>query len=200
MPDSWRIFTKTQRSFEWQWLYGRWDKRRFASRATLIHGSKYNYDKVVYKNPHSKVEIICPKHGIFYQASHEHLKGLGCPKCCTSKGENEIIKWLETEKIEYIHQKTFADCKNPKTNYKLRFDFYLPNKNTLIEFDGIQHFRKHSYFCGYRMTAKDLRYNVFKDRVKSHYANTHNITLIRIPYWDQKNIPNILDRSLTRTQ
>ena len=53
----------------------------FISKSILIHNNKYNYDKVIYKNNHTKVIIICYIHGEFLQTPKEHLRGSGCPKC-----------------------------------------------------------------------------------------------------------------------
>lgn len=53
----------------------------FISRASEIHGGKYDYSKVNYKGAEEKVCIICPKHGEFWQTPHRHLMGDGCPKC-----------------------------------------------------------------------------------------------------------------------
>lgn len=46
-----------------------------------VHGDKYDYSKVKYKNNKSKVCIVCPIHGEFWQTTSNHLKGRGCPKC-----------------------------------------------------------------------------------------------------------------------
>lgn len=53
----------------------------FIEEARKIHGDKYDYSKVNYKNTHEKVTIVCPKHGEFKQAPNSHLHGQGCPKC-----------------------------------------------------------------------------------------------------------------------
>ena len=53
----------------------------FIIEAEKIHGNKYDYSKVEYKNAYTKVCIICPKHGEFWQPPHDHLKGCGCNKC-----------------------------------------------------------------------------------------------------------------------
>ena len=53
----------------------------FISQARQVHGDKYDYSKVEYKNTESKVCIICSKHGEFWQTPHAHLSGCGCPKC-----------------------------------------------------------------------------------------------------------------------
>lgn len=60
--------------------------------------------------------------------------------CLVSKGEEKINFILQELKIKFNTQKTFNDCINPKTNTKLRFDFYLPDYNCCIEYDGKQHY------------------------------------------------------------
>jgi hypothetical protein len=47
----------------------------------LIHGDKYDYSLIDYKSEKSKLEIICSKHGSFYQTFNTHKKGHECPKC-----------------------------------------------------------------------------------------------------------------------
>lgn len=50
-------------------------------RFVAIHGIKYDYSNVKYANMSTKVCIICPEHGEFWQPPHNHLKGYGCPMC-----------------------------------------------------------------------------------------------------------------------
>jgi transposase-like protein len=150
----------------------------FIIKAMNIHGDLYDYSLVDYKNSKTKVEIICKKHGSFFQNPQDHINSkTGCPKCKTSKGENTILKYLEDNKIKYIHQKTFEGCiyKN-----KLSFDFYLPNFNVCIEYDGLQHFEVIEYFGG--QDAYDLR--ILKDNIKTEYCRNNNIRLERIIYSD----------------
>ena len=54
---------------------------QFIKKAREVHGDKYDYSKVEYKNSKTKVCIICPKHGEFWQIPAAHLNGQGCPKC-----------------------------------------------------------------------------------------------------------------------
>lgn len=64
----------------------RFTKEIFIEKAMKIHGDKYDYSKVEYKNYHTKVEIICRKHGAFIQAPALHLSGAaGCPMCAHEK-------------------------------------------------------------------------------------------------------------------
>lgn len=60
-------------------------REEFIRKAKLIHGNKYDYSKVVYVNNKTKVCIICPIHGEFWQTPNSHLSGCGCNDC---KSEN----------------------------------------------------------------------------------------------------------------
>ena len=53
----------------------------FVKRAKMIHGNKYDYSKVQYKNKKTKVCIVCPEHGEFWQTPYMHWRGSGCRKC-----------------------------------------------------------------------------------------------------------------------
>lgn len=53
----------------------------FINKANEVHKGKYNYSNVVYKNNRTKVCIICPEHGEFWQIPYDHLRGIGCSKC-----------------------------------------------------------------------------------------------------------------------
>lgn len=70
----------------------------FINRARKIHGSKYDYSKVEYNNSKSKLLIICPIHGAFYQTAKAHLRGRGCHKCGGSlrlnPGKNCRAAWI----------------------------------------------------------------------------------------------------------
>lgn len=67
----------------------------FISKAKNIHGEKYDYSKVEYKNGQTKVCIICPKHGEFWQMPEKHLQGCGCPKCCKKNRKYTTKEFVE---------------------------------------------------------------------------------------------------------
>lgn len=100
-----------------------------------------------------------------------------------SRGEQKIKDILEELNIMFITEYTFNDCLSYNGN-KLRFDFYLPDYNTCIEYDGEQHFR------GWRKSdsRNDLSKIQERDEIKNKYCENNNIFLIRIPYTDFKNI------------
>jgi hypothetical protein len=64
----------------------------FIKRAREIHGDKYDYSKVEYKNSKEKVCIICPVHGEFWQTPSNHLMGKGCRQCGLEKRSAERRK------------------------------------------------------------------------------------------------------------
>jgi hypothetical protein len=155
-----------------------YDKESFIKLSNEKHGNKYDYSKTVYQKQKDKVIITCPKHGDFKQtpANHYHLLR-GCPRCKESKGEIEVRKWLESKNINFEKEKTFDGCFGKK---KLRFDFYLPEYNTCIEFDGAQHFKIIEQFGG----EKEFERNKSNDYIKTKYCLDNNIPLIRLNYKD----------------
>lgn len=117
----------------------------------------------------------------------------GCPKCAFSKGQTKISKYLDDHNISYIPEYTFHDCKNI---YLLPFDFYLPDNNTCIEYDGEHHFQP--IIRSKSMTYDDALRNFEKikkrDLIKDNYCKQNNIILLRISYTQFKNIETILDK------
>ena len=62
----------------------------FIEKARQIHNDKYDYSKVNYVNSRTKVCIICPEHGEFWQTPNTHLKGSKCPKCANIQNGDRI--------------------------------------------------------------------------------------------------------------
>lgn len=153
-----------------------------------IHGDLYNYSLVEYLGAIKKVKIICNNHGLFKQTPDKHKSGNGCPSCKSSKGEIKIEKFLIENKIEFIRQYKFNDCKNINP---LPFDFYLPKINVCIEFNGKQHYEPIKHFGGHIGFLK-IQNN---DNIKKEYCIKNNIKLIEIKYnQDIENILNIFIR------
>lgn len=69
-------------------------KLEFVDKASKIHNNKYDYLKADYVNNHTKICIICPEHGEFWQTPRGHLSGSGCPKCAkvNKPSNDEFIK------------------------------------------------------------------------------------------------------------
>ncbi len=126
---------------------------------------------------------------IFYNAWVYVYSDGGCNLCTISKGENRIKQFLKIYNIEYRHQYVFNNCKNKRV---LRFDFYLPQYNLCIEFNGKQHYESVDLFGGeeYFELRKKL------DKIKFDYCINNNINILVVPYWDYNNIEEILLKEL----
>lgn len=159
---------------------GQSNTTEFIQKAKKIHGDRYKYESVNYMGVNSPITIYCYKcKKVFSQKPSDHLEGKGCSRCKQSKGEHKIEKILSDIGVVFSKQQTFPDCRNPLTGYKLRFDFYLPHENLLIEFDGPQHHR-----CGrvgsYFFSKNEVARIQFRDKIKNDFACSKNIRLLRI--------------------
>lgn len=96
----------------------------------------------------------------------------------SSKGENKINQILSELQINFIAQYSFSDCVNPLTSRKLKFDFYLPDYNCCIEYDGKQHYHKEGTYAELEGFDK-IKY---RDQIKNDYCVERGIKLIRIPF------------------
>lgn len=124
----------------------------FIMKARQVHGDKYDYSKVKYVNNLTHVEIICPKHGSFFQTPNNHIqKQNNCPHCQQSKMELEMEKILTDNNINFIKQKRFTWLN------RLSLDFYLPEHNIAIECQGGQHFTNKQFF--------ETEYDNFQKRI-----------------------------------
>lgn len=95
------------------------DKReRFIEKARKKHGNKYDYSKVVYVNSTTKVCIICPIHGEFWQTPQGHLRGNSCPKCANKKRGDTFRSNGETfiERANIIHNGEYIYDKDKYVN------------------------------------------------------------------------------------
>ena len=156
--------------------------------AKQVHGNKYDYSKVSYKNSSTKVCIICPKHGEFLQEPNNHLIGQGCPKCKESKLEYNTKKILEENKIEYEYQKKF------KWLGRQTLDFYLPRYNIAIECQGDQHYKPVDFGGKGKEWAKKLFEKTKKlDRIKLNKVKENNIRML---YINEDNKNNFLNKIL----
>jgi hypothetical protein len=108
-----------------------------------------------------------------YSLTSGHTQSCGCLHRSLREQYIELI--LNNNGILYELQYTFEDCKNI---FKLPFDFYLPDYNVCIEYDGQQHFKPIDLFGGEDAFIK----RKINDDIKTQYCADHNIRLIRIPY------------------
>lgn len=147
----------------------------FIQKAQVIHGNKYDYSKAIYINAKTKICIICPIHGEFWQTPDSHLSSAGCPVCSSSKGEIIIRKGLDKYKINYIQE-----YRIPNQKYMFYYDFYLPDHNLLIEFHGGQHFKYIPFF--HRNGEDDLLKQQERDGFKKALAKELGYRFLEVNY------------------
>lgn len=175
-------------------------QNEFIQKAKEVHGETwYDYSKTVYTGCKDKIIITCTRHGDFKQMAQDHLTGSGCPKCNSSHGERLIRIYLEAKKIGYEYQKTFPDCVNPKTGGRLTYDFYVPDYNLLIEYDGIQHYQfmpqdKWRWCKVNSVEALDAIQE--RDKIKDQYAKDKGMEIIRINFLQRSQIDKVLEKEL----
>ena len=131
---------------------------------------QYDYSLSKYINSKTKIEIRCIEHNVtFQQLPSSHLKGYrGCSKCQKLyKGEEKIRTYLDDRYIFSECQKSFDGLKYINS---LSCDFYLKDENTIIEFDGVQHYQSVEHFggnIGFQKTRnRDIEKNLFAEKEK----------------------------------
>ncbi len=129
-----------------------------------------------YVNAITKIRVKHNKCGHIYKVKPDSfLQGSRCPYCNSPKGETIISKILDTLNINYESQKTFSDLKDDRL---LSYDFFIPDQNILIEYQGQQHYQPINYFGG----DDRFKYQKKHDKMKTDYAKFHRYNLITVPY------------------
>lgn len=151
--------------------------QRFGKLLVVEETKERQYEKVVWK-------CQCDCGNIVYLNTTRLRQGndisCGCQK--TSYGASQIENLLKNNNLNYEKEYSNKELKGK------RFDFVLLNENNevvrLIEFDGEQHYR----YSGGWNTKENMLLTQKRDKIKNEYALTHNIPLVRIPYWERDNI------------
>lgn len=156
---------------------------------TYIESFGYKLLSTEYINNSSKLLVQCDKGHKYKVAYSNFQQGRRCPYCNESSGEIRVREILEKYNIKFIAQYRFKDCKFKQC---LPFDYYLPQYNILIEYDGQQHYDIVDCFGG----LDNFINTKIRDTVKSVYCKEKSIKLIRIPYWDFNIIEYIIINEL----
>lgn len=154
-------------------------KEVFREKADKIHNQEYEYLEE-YKTATQKIKV---KHKLcghtFYITPHNHIINKeGCPICNSSKGELQIIKILKENNINYTYQYEIPIDKFINPSGKAQVDFYIPDKNAIIEYNGIQHYIPVKYFGGEIQFEKQQE----RDSFIRNYCKENNIKLIELTY------------------
>lgn len=130
------------------------------------------------------VKCDCGKEYEIYASNLTQGNSTSCGCVKESHGESKIRKILIDNNINFVNQKSFNNFIYEDTKGKPKYDFYLPDFNILIEYDGEQHFENVFSWD----TEADFQLRQQHDKVKNEYALKNNFILIRIPYTYYNNI------------
>lgn len=131
---------------------------------------------------HRYWKVICPYCHRIFSIKSSNLKTQNSCGCIKSKGEYLINQILSKENIKYKTQYIFQDLPNRKFDFAIFSDNHI---QYIIEYDGEQHFNKHSKYY-----SED---GITRDREKDKYCLIHNIPLYRIPYYEYETIHTLND-------
>ncbi|WWT40506.1 hypothetical protein [Staphylococcus phage PT94] len=135
-----------------------------------------------YIDSKKKVKMKHEECGTVFSISPNKFKSKGqrCPNCIISLGEEKVKEFLDSKNIFYYREKTLEDMLSIG---KLRFDFYLPEENIAIEFNGGQHYKSIEFFGG----DEEFKNIQRRDTDKKKYCVENNITYIEVPF-NQKDV------------
>ena len=177
-------------------IYGR-TRDELLAEFYSIHQNLYSYPDLPERcNEHHKIKISCPKHGMFKQTVKYHLKGGGCPICCNSKHANALAANMNEENISFEREKAFSWLRRFRRGNGMRLDFYLPDYNVGIEYQGAMHFGIHKN-NKYSMTKEDYEDLFERDRVKYKLCKEHGIRILYFCYNKEWVPDNYIDHVYT---
>lgn len=171
-------------------LFGRLSQEEFAKKLFNIN------DKIQiigeYKISHTKILVKCKECGREWYIIPNNVLTRGVKCTCNKKGnisngELLIFDALNKYNIEFIYQFSFNNLIGVNGGL-LSYDFYLPNLNLLIEYQGIQHEKPIDFFGG----KEKFKIQKQHDLIKKEYASQSNIDLLEIWYYDYNNIEKII--------
>jgi len=157
----------------------------FIKDAKKVHGNKYDYSLVEYKNSKKKVEIICPVHGSFFQIANAHLMGSGCSACRASRGEMLISMVLDSNNIKYKREYVGHGLMGFSGTHPIRcdFQFIYHGIEFWVEYDGEQHYNPTVKFSNRLKHAEYFIKILVHSMKKSKYAENNSIVLVNIPFF-----------------
>jgi rubrerythrin len=172
----------------------------FIEKAKKVHGDKYDYSKVDYKNNSTKVCIICPIHGEFWQTPANHLQGCGCPICgIETIRKNNIGKKRNggktalsidsfIEKAKKVHGDKYDYSKVKYTNNKTKVCIVCPIHGEFWQTPNAHLLGFGCYRCGREsMSTKQTKNTeIFIEEAKKVHGNKYDYSKVKYTIGNKK--------------
>ena len=145
----------------------KYSNNEFIKKAKEVHGNKYNYSNVEYINSRTKVCIICPEHGEFWQRPDKHIFAKrGCPKCGKTQ---KLTKKEFIEKAKLIHKDTY-DYSNVeyKTN-RQKIEIICKKHGSFIQTPHAHLSGQGCPICKQRILEKEINNFLIENNIKYEY-------------------------------
>lgn len=143
-----------------------------------------------------RIKIVCCREHVFWLTYREVTQKKWCRRCYVSEGEQRIETYLDKLNVEYYREHTFPSTL--RYIKPLRLDFYLPEFNLVIEFDGISHYKKRTHGILPSIATSRFREVLTKDRIKDVWCQNNRKNMLRIPFWDYDNIETMISNVIER--
>lgn len=147
----------------------------------ICNNEKYTFNGFILENgARSILDLRCDEKHIYQPMYYNFVNaGWRCGECASTRKSSKECKIIEKyfidNNINFKTEYRFNDCKN---KFTLPFDFYLPDYNLCIEYDGIQHYESIEFWGG----EESLEKQKYNDSIKNKYCIENEINLLRIKY------------------
>ena len=168
----------------------------FIKRLNKVHPSLIMVDEYINRN--TPITFYCFDHNCYFKCAPCNIinRTACCDKTVKWTKEIEIGNIIEDLGYNYEYQKTFKECRDINV---LPFDYYLPDINVCVEYQGEQHYRPVNFNGrGKESSVEKLEYTQKHDFIKREYCKQNNIGLIEIPYWEYDNARQYLVNELNK--
>lgn len=159
---------------------------QFINKAQLVHGDAYDYSKVLYTRAREKVEIVCPRHGSFWQIANDHIQGNKCPMCKGIISRKEQL-WLTAMGVPNDPDHRQVLIQTLDGNFIV--DGYCTESHTVYEFLGdYWHGNPMKYPTGVNPTNK-TEYSVLYKNIISRLETLREMGYNVIHIWESNWSP-----------
>jgi len=146
----------------------KYNTKLFIKKAMKVHGNRYDYSKVDYKNSRLKVTIICPEHGEFEQLPTAHLSGQGCRECGLEKLGKKFTQEQFITKSKLVHNNKYSYTKTKYKDARTKVTIICPKHGEFEQTAGKHMTGSGCVKCGNKKRHKSTTNKFIESATKVH--------------------------------